>query len=238
MTIETHQNDAERRFFVTPQRFKDILPGNLCKVYIVSLTQKPVNLAKLIFGASLPNALSHLRHAVNGERYMMNSRVHTSTHGNSTNLVHAGHYKPQESQDEQVDRRDAVKELDGNANFNWPDVLCMSNKYVAYRDKIVERLAQFVRKLDGLLKAVKALQHRVALAKLKVCPIDSAPYQALPWSREFGKRAKERMLVINDIETAESDCAPPLVFVSRMDGLFLFCNSYQELNAVKMGTRT
>lgn len=71
------------------------------------------------------------------------SRDQASNQCDSANSDYAVHYKPPERRDEQVYRHNAGRELDGNANVHWQDELKVPNKYVAYRHKFLETLAQF-----------------------------------------------------------------------------------------------
>lgn len=120
-----------------------ILPGKQFYVYIDNLTAKRVNLPKFMIVTSASCASSCIIHELNDEQCMMESGVQASKQRDSTSSVHAVHDKPPERPNEQVDRHDALIEIDEDGNVNWRDELQVPKNYVTYCHKFVKMLAQF-----------------------------------------------------------------------------------------------
>lgn len=113
MTKETHRNFARRRFSMTARGLIDILLAGIS----TSISQTLRQTRCTCWNSWLVHQHQMLRCAT--YTYWMTSlieRKRLSKQFNSTYLVHAVHYNRLDRQDEQLDRRSPVKELDANAN--------------------------------------------------------------------------------------------------------------------------
>lgn len=90
----------------------DILAGKPFYVFIPNLTAKPVDLPKLMIVASASNARSSIVHARDVDPCITKVRGRALLQCNATNSVHLVCYQSPERRDEQMDRHNAVKELD------------------------------------------------------------------------------------------------------------------------------
>lgn len=115
----------------------DLITGKLLHVYGANLTVKPGNLPKLMIISSACNALSCIIHELDDVPYLRESESQTLMHRVSTNSVHAIQYKAMELLDEQVNRTNALEELDGFANVKCQEKSEVSHAYVAYHHKMV-----------------------------------------------------------------------------------------------------
>lgn len=141
MTLETHPNVVERQCAMNTEGLMHILPGKLFYLYIANLTAKPVGLLRFMISASAFNTISCIIQARYDERCTTENRGQASTQCYSSSSVHAVHYKPQEHRGEQVDRRNAENEPNGNANLSWQYELKVSNEYVLYHHDVVKVLS-------------------------------------------------------------------------------------------------
>lgn len=118
LNIETHLNVVESRCFMTAEGLMDILP----EIVVIRLYYKPngktCEFAKFVIVTSAFSALSCIIHICDDEERIAEIRVQASTECDLTSSVQVAHYKALQHPEEQVDRPDEVKKLQGNANCN------------------------------------------------------------------------------------------------------------------------
>lgn len=82
---------------------------------------------------------------------------------------------------------------------------------------------------SGKSGRIDAVEHCIDLTKdsRSFC---SAPYLASPSTRELEEQEVQKQLEAGVIESATSECASPVLFVSKKDELFRFCTDYRRSN--------
>lgn len=208
MRVQVHQIIFERRCFMTARVLMGILSHHPFAAYIANLMAKPVHLAEFTMIVLASNDSSCVIPSRADEPCVTESRGQTFMQCYSSSSVHAIHYRPPGSRDEQVDQHNAVKFSDCNENLNWQLELQVPNEYVAYRHKFVPILSQFARMWDGHLQSIETAEHRVNLEKSKDRGIHSPPYRAGPKVTELEKLEIKGMLVVDNIEPAKTQGRP------------------------------
>lgn len=107
MAIETQRNLVEWKYFMIARGLMYILLRKPFYVYIVKLTDTPVNLPKFMIFTFALNAPTGIIHSREDEPYTLEDKSQIPTQCykfNSDPTVNTVRYKPSERRDKQVDR--------------------------------------------------------------------------------------------------------------------------------------
>lgn len=101
---------------------------------------------------------------------------------------------------EQIDRHNAIENLDGNSKTDWNHELTTSDEHIAYCKKYIHVLTKFVSIWNGLLGSIEAVQHRINLDKRENRPIHHALYRGGLKAIESEKQETDEVLAMDVIE--------------------------------------
>lgn len=104
---------------------------------------------------------------------------------NSEPTTNAVKYKLAERYDEEVDRQNAVEQLDEILKTDSCKGITVPKEYYAYIDKLFNMLTKFESMWDGHLNSIKAVPHQIELEKTDERPLHSVPYGLGSKEREF-----------------------------------------------------
>lgn len=104
---------------------------------------------------------------------------------------------------------------DTSINEDWSDTINIPPEYAAYRSRFANMLQQFQNACDGHLEKINTVTHKVALSSPEVRPIKSVLYCSGPRTGEAQKKQTDKMLAMKVIHPTQTECASPIVFVSK-----------------------
>lgn len=85
---------------------------------------------------------------------------------------------------------------------------------------------------DGHLGLINVAKLGITVLLPDTAPVHSVRHREGPRTRELAKAEIDVMLAKAIIETTQTECAAPIVFVRKMDGILRFCIDCCKLNAV------
>lgn len=143
MTIETHSNDFERQCSMTAPGVTDPLPGKSFRVYIVTMTAKPVSLPKFMIVAYESSAPACIIHTIEDDPHMLIEECLIPMQCDkfrSDRTIRAVSYKQLGRLDEEVDPHNTVKQSDKISNTDWRKDFTGQDEYSACCYKIINML--------------------------------------------------------------------------------------------------
>lgn len=95
-------------------------------------------------------------------------------------------------------------------------------------------LSKFRSIWDAHLSCITVTKHRIEFFQMGIASMHSKPYQAGPQTRKFEMSETKKMLPENSIKPAQMEWAALIIFVSKTDKTFWFCDTYCKRNAITM----
>lgn len=99
----------------------------------------------------------------------------------------------------------------------WKHIINITPEYAAHRTQFFNILGQFQELLDCHLEKINTAAHGVELSSPEAGPIHAVPYSAHLKKREAEKEEFDKVLRLNFIECTQTECASPILFVSKQD---------------------
>lgn len=115
---------------------------------------------------------------------------------------------------------------------DWHDEFEISKPYYAYRDELMNMLAEFQLMSGGHLGRIIVATHFIDLLDGNTQSSYSEPHRARPKTREFEKIEIEEILKDNTVEPAQTELDASIVFAPKKNGFYRFSVDHRRLNAV------